>query len=159
MKKVIIICITIFTVFIGTLFSIWYFNRVKLLNRVKRYEEIRESVKKEAIEYLTLTESLDRKEEYLYDDDITNPLYRGADKNILLDIDNKSYCKAAIYGYVKDDKWNADVYIKCKNYSDEEYENTIEWLKCKRVIKTEYYETNFEDFVCPEYKRKYLNNN
>ena len=66
-------------------------------NEMKRYEQIKKDVRKEAITYLTITRVPENgKKAYLYEDDIVNPLHRGADKKIILDVDNKSYCRVSI---------------------------------------------------------------
>ena len=93
-KKIIIILVLISSILI--IFKINNHNK-----EINRYKEIKENVKKEAIAYLSLTQSINKtKEIYLYEDDIVNPIHRGADKNIILDIDNKSYCKVSIKGFV-----------------------------------------------------------
>ena len=51
----------------------------------------------------------------------------GFDKEKLLDIDNKSYCKTYIkYECIKDGKWEWQTYISCKDYTDKGY---VDWDK------------------------------
>ena len=124
----------------------------------ERYEQIKKDVREEAITYLTIVQTpyAEGYEYYLYDDDIVNPLHRGADKNILLDVDNKSYCKSSIRGFVKDGKWDANVYLKCNKYEDKEYEDAILIYMCMNGVPKgyeEYYEKcgkQYDNLVCPE---------
>ena len=46
------------------------------------------------------------------------------DKSKLLDIDNKSYCKARIeVSCIAENQLENNVYLKCKDYEDENYSN------------------------------------
>lgn len=154
-KKNIIIVSILFILIIAIIFIVIKINHN---NEIKRYEEIKNNVKKEAIAYLTLIQKVDiSKEKYLYEDDIVNPLKRGANKNIILDIDKESYCKVAIKGFVKDNKWDADVYLKCKRYEDKLYENTILMYMCTNGVPKGYedyyqkYGIEYDNFICPTY--------
>lgn len=154
-KKNIIIASILFILIIAIIFIVIKINHN---NEIKRYEEIKNNVKKEAIAYLTLIQKVDiSKEKYLYEDDIVNPLKRGANKNIILDIDKESYCKVAIKGFVKDNKWDADVYLKCKRYEDKLYEDTIVMYMCINGVPKGYedyyqkYGIEYDNFVCPTY--------
>lgn len=151
-RRTIFLIITLLILF-GTTFVV--FKNIHD-NKIKRYEEIKENVKKEAITYLTLMQSTKYvKEKYLYEDDIVNPSKRGASKNIILDVDGISYCKVAIKGYVKDDTWDANVYLKCKEYEDKSYENTILMYMCTNGVPKGYeeyyekYDIEYDNFVCP----------
>lgn len=154
-KKVIIVVSIFFVLIVASIFIAIKINHN---NEIKRYEEIKNNVKKEAIAYLTIMQRIDiSSEKYLYEDDIVNPLKRGADKNIILDIDKESYCQVAIKGFVKDNKWDADVYIKCKKYEDDLYENTILIYMCTNGVPKGYedyyqkYGIEYDNFVCPKY--------
>jgi len=126
-------------------------------NETKRYKEIKEDVKKEAIAYLTVMQRIDiSSEQYLCEDDIVNPLHRGANKDIILDIDKESYCKVAIKGFVKDNKWDANVYLKCKKYEDDLYEDTLLMYMCTNGVPKGYedyykkYGKEYDNFICPK---------
>lgn len=123
----------------------------------KRYKQIKEDVKREAEAYLEITKPIiynPNKKEWLYEEDIVSPLHRGANKNIILDVDKKNYCKVAIRGYVQDNKWNAKVYLKCKNYEDELYEYTLVNYMCVHGVPEGYeeyykkYGMNHDNFNC-----------
>ncbi len=125
----------------------------------KRYKQIKEDVKREAEAYLEITKPIiynPNKKEWLYEEDIVSPLHRGANKNIILDVDKKNYCKVAIRGYVQDNKWNAKVYLKCKNYEDELYEYTLVNYMCVHGVPEGYeeyykkYGMNHDNFNCPK---------
>lgn len=91
---------------------------------MNRYNQIKNDILEEAVRYLEITlpsKYNEGREEYLYEKDITNLRARGSDKNILLDVDKKSYCKVVIYGKCSNGKWNATVYLSCQKYQDEEY--------------------------------------
>lgn len=149
-KKIIIILVLISSILI--IFKINNHNK-----EINRYKEIKENVKKEAIAYLSLTQSINKtKEIYLYEDDIVNPIHRGADKNIILDIDNKSYCKVSIKGFVNNNKWDAYVYLKCKKYEDKLYEETLLMYLCMNNVPKGYeeyynkYGIEYDNFICPK---------
>lgn len=125
----------------------------------KRYKQIKEDVKREAEAYLEITKPIiynPNKKEWLYEEDIVSPLHRGANKNIILAVDKKNYCKVAIRGYVQDNKWNAKVYLKCKNYEDELYEYTLVNYMCVHGVPEGYeeyykkYGMNHDNFNCPK---------
>lgn len=153
-KKILIISVIVVIIIVAVAILINTKNNIE----AKRYEQIKKDVGEEAITYLTITQIpyTNGYEYYLYDDDIVNPLHRGADKNILLDVDEKSYCKASIRGFVKDDKWDADVYLKCNKYEDKEYEDALLVVMCTSEVPEgyeEYYEKygkQNDNLVCPE---------
>ena len=126
-------------------------------NEMKRYEQIKKDVRDEAITYLTITIVPESgKKAYLYEDDIVNPLHRGANKKIILDVDDTSYCRVSIEGFEKNSKWDANVYLKCKKYEDELYEETLLHVLCERGIEKDYeeyydkYGWFYDSFNCPE---------
>lgn len=125
MKKKILIIISLLVVIILVLFALFRFMYLD----VKRYNQIKKDVANEAEMFLNLSLSPkynDGREEYLNEKDITDLNRRGADKSILLDVDEKEYCKTAIYGKCADGKWNVKVYISCKRYKDKEYDDIRE---------------------------------
>ncbi len=154
MKKKIIIILIMFVLFIvGCVILI----NINHKNEIERYNQIKKDVKEEAITYLTIIRIPEEGEkEYLYEDDIVNQLNRGADKNIILDVDNKSYCRVSIEGIAKNNKWDANVYLKCKKYEDELYEETLLHILCERRVAKgyeEYYDKYgwyYDSFNCPE---------
>lgn len=155
MKKKIIIFLILLLITIGSNIIL---KNIKHNNELKRYKQIKENVRKEAISYLTITSIPLKKgyEKYLYEDDIVNPLKRGADKKIIIDIDKKSYCKTAIKGFVKNNRWDAKVYIKCKKYEDKEYEDTLLILMCMNGVPKGYeeyynkYGQEYDNLTCPK---------
>ena len=135
-------------------------------NEMKRYEQIKKDVRDEAITYLTITRVPENgKKAYLYEDDIVNSLHRGADKKIILDVDETSYCRVSIEGFAKDNKWDANVYLKCKKYEDKLYEEILLHVLCERGIETkkdyeEYYDKYgwfYDSFNCPERIKNEMN--
>ena len=153
-KKIIIVILIISTL---TIIAYFIYNDINYKNELQRYNQIKEDIRVEAITYLTIIRiPQSGKKAYLYEDDIVNPLHRGADKNIILDVDNKSYCKVSIEGFVKDNKWDANVYLKCKKYEDELYEETLLHILCSRGIEKGYqdyydkYGWFYDSFNCPE---------
>lgn len=149
-KKIIVLSIIAIIIIISIIFNI---------QKTNRYSEIKEDVRKEAIAYLTLIRGTNvnlTEEEYLYEDDIINPLHRGADKKILLDIDKKSYCKVAIKGFINNNKWDANVYLKCNKYEDKLYEETLLMYLCIKGVPEGYedyykkYGMQYDNFVCPK---------
>lgn len=121
-RKYIMVISILFAAFFVLLILFKYKNNLEM----KRYKQIKEDVAYETEKFLNSSlppEYNDGREEYLYEDDITHPQARGADKSILLDVNKKTYCKAAIYGKCVNNKWNIKVYISCKDYTDKEYED------------------------------------
>jgi len=121
LKKKIIITIIISIIILGIIIGISYKN----YSNNKRYEIIKKEIDEETTKYLkishpyctpgtgdfTITE-----DELLYQ--------RGMDKSKLLDIDKKSYCKVRIeVKCISENKLKKDVYLKCKNFEDENYSN------------------------------------
>lgn len=127
MKKKIILLITfVFVIIIGSLLFINIKNYIKQEQNKKRYEEIKQNIDNELKRYMYVIEPK------CYPDSGT-PLVThrdlvynaGMDKKKLLDIDGKSYCKAYIKTKcVEIGKWNWDVMISCKDYTDKGY---IDW--------------------------------
>ena len=156
MKKKIILILLLAVLIIIVSILLLVINHI---NEMKRYKQIKEDVKREAETYLEITKPIiynPNKKEWLYEEDIVSPLHRGANKNIILDVDKKNYCKVAIRGYVQDNKWNAKVYLKCKNYEDELYEYTLVNYMCVHWVPEGYeeyykkYGMNHDNFNCPK---------
>ena len=163
MKKKIIIILIIFILLTSVVIFLININHKK---EIERYNQIKSDVKEEAITYLTITRVPENgKKAYLYEDDIVNPLHRGEDKKIILDVDKKSYCRVSIEGFAKDNKWDANVYLKCKKYEDKLYEEILLHVLCERGIETkkdyeEYYDKYgwfYDSFNCPERIKNEMN--
>lgn len=94
----------------------------------KRYEEIRKNIDTELKRYLHVIAPK------CYPEDGTplithrDLVYNGGmDKEKLLDIDEKSYCKAYIKTKcIEVEKWDWDIMISCKDYTDNGY---IDWAE------------------------------
>ena len=91
-----------------------------------RYEEIRNDINKEMERYLYFIApncNSDNAGGYQTHKDLV--YNNGFDKEKLLDIDKKSYCKAYIkYKCVDKGKWDWSTYISCSDYEDKGY---VEW--------------------------------
>lgn len=122
----------------------------------ERYKKIKKEVEKESLAYLNLIYPVkynENGEQWLYEDDLIDKNRRGADKSILLDVDEENYCDTVVHGKVIDNEWKVDVYLHCKDYKDSEYDDQLEWLMCNRVVSPKYYENDFESFICPDDKK------
>lgn len=119
----------------------------------ERYDEIKKEVEKESLAYLNLSYPIkynDNGEQWLYEDDLIDKKRRGADKSILLDVDEENYCDTVVHGKVIDNEWKVEVFINCKDFKDSEYDDQLEWLMCNRVVSSKYYEIDFEHYKCPD---------
>lgn len=100
----------------------------------KRYEEIRKNIDTELKRYLYVIAPK------CYPEDGTplithrDLVYNGGmDKEKLLDIDEKSYCKAYIKTKcIEIGKWDWDIMISCKDYTDDGYVDWAQELPSKR---------------------------
>lgn len=133
-NKVIIISLIIMVIIVVILFLLINYknkdeNKTKDDNKIKvqkRYEEIKSSIDKEMQRYLYVIApncSSENSIRILTHKDLVYD--NGFEKEKLLDVDNKSYCKAYIKAKcVEDGKWDWKTTISCKNYTDKEY---IDW--------------------------------
>ena len=144
----------------------WFYNSNRLSKESTRAEEIRNDIKKEAEEYINIFAPLKNnkgKEIWLSDEEITDPLKRGASKELLLQNNKKDYCKAVIHGKATKEKWDVSVYLKCyvkvlfRTFIlvDKEYENNLEYYKCI-VLTPDKKQTTNKDFTCPSDKKEYI---
>ncbi len=126
-KKILIILITIIITLILLIIT---FKNVSKYKGNKRYEEIRESIRK-GLEWqdeattnnvCTGTATEITKDWYL----VSNGYIKQED---LLDVDKKSYCKAVIVTHCEKNKYVHKIYLKCKNYVDDGYTEDIEKIK------------------------------
>lgn len=147
MKKKIVLIVALVTIFVvsATISLINWHNKNERENQLKKqkgYEEIKENQIKNQKRYDEIKKDIDKEmQDYIY---IIAPncekgssgflithqelVYnRGMSKEQFLDVDEKSYCKAYVpQKCVEDGVWNWDVYISCKDYQDEEYQD---WRK------------------------------
>lgn len=120
-KKIIIVSIFLIILIIGTIGGLNY----KKYTTNDRYEEMKKELDEVTTKYIKRfypycepgTRNLTIKEDTL--------LYHwGVDKNILLDVDEKSYCNVRIeVSCVAENEYSNNVYLKCMDYEDEKYGN------------------------------------
>ena len=126
MKKIIIIIFLIFIIIGSTLF-INEKNSKKIEEQSsKRYEEIRKDIDTELKRYMYVVapkcQPNNGTQLITHQDLVYNA---GMNKEKFLDIDKKSYCKAYIKTRcVEVGKWDWDIMISCKNYTDNGY---VDW--------------------------------
>lgn len=127
-KNIIILIIFVFIIIVGSILFINTDNNKKQEKNKRRYEEIKEDIDNELKRYMYVIAPK------CYPDSST-PLIThrdlvynaGMDKEKLLDIDGKSYCKVYVKTKcVEIGKWNWDIKISCKDYADNGY---IDWDK------------------------------
>lgn len=101
-----------------------------------RYDEIKKDIDDEMERYLYLISpncSIENAGGYLTHRDLV--YNNNFDKEKLLDVDNKSYCKAYIkYKCVETGKWEWKSYISCNNYEDKGYVNWDKEFESKNKI-------------------------
>lgn len=127
-KKIIITIFLIFFIIIGCILFVNIKNHVVEKQNKKRYEEIRKNIDTELKRYMYVIAPKCYPENGTHLLTHRDLVYNGGmDKEKLLDIDEKSYCKAYIKTRcVEVGKWNWNIYISCKDYTDKEY---IDWDK------------------------------
>lgn len=127
-KKIIVTILLLFLIIIGSILFVNIKNHKIEEQNKKRYEEIRKNIDTELKRYLYVIAPK------CYPEDGTplithrDLVYNGGmDKEKLLDIDEKSYCKAYIKTKcIEVGKWDWDIMISCKDYTDNGY---IDWVK------------------------------
>ena len=132
-KKMIFIFVIIIAVIviIGVYISVGYIDNNKNhleLQKQERYKEIKENIDKELNRYLYVIAPKCQKENAGFLITHKDLVYNaGMDKEKLLDVDNKSYCKVYVKAdCIEDGKWNWTTTISCKNYTDKGY---IDWAE------------------------------
>lgn len=94
----------------------------------KRYQTIKKDIDKEMERYLYYIApncSSENSGGHLTHKDLV--YNNGFEKDKLLDVDKKSYCKAYIkYKCIEDGKWDWKTTISCKNYQDKDYKDWAE---------------------------------
>lgn len=100
----------------------------------ERYQQIKKDIDKEMERYLYFIApycNSDNSGGYLTHKDLV--YNNGYDKEKLLDVDYKSYCKAYIkYKCVEKGKWDWTTTISCKDYTDKEYQDWAEPFESKK---------------------------
>jgi len=127
-KKIIITIFLIFFIIIGSILFVNIRNHVVEKQNKKRYEEIKRDIDTELKRYLYVIAPKCQPNSgtplITHQDLVYNA---GMNKEKFLDIDKKSYCKAYIKTRcVEVGKWNWNIYISCKDYTDKGY---IDWDK------------------------------
>ena len=118
--KLIVLTITILSFSLLLIISIY-----KDYSNNQRYNQIKEDIQKDIASYLKITSP------YCTPSNATTTMtdealvyQRGMDKEKLLDVDKKSYCKVRIeIRCVAENKLEWDTYLKCKDYEDKNYSN------------------------------------
>lgn len=128
MKKKIIITILFTCIIIGSMLFVNIKNHKIEEQNKKRYEEIRKNIDTELKRYLYVIAPKCYPENGTPLITHRDLVYNGGmDKEKLLDIDEKSYCKAYIKTKcIEVGKWDWDIMISCKDYTDNGY---IDWAK------------------------------
>ena len=120
-KKIIIVAAIVVILLIGIVAGLSY----KKYSKNKRYETIKIEIEEEAKRYLKVSHP------YCTPGSASFTMTEDAllvqwtmDKKKLLDVDGKSYCKTRIeVTCVAENELDMNVYIKCKDYEDENYSN------------------------------------
>ena len=129
-QKLIIFLIIILAIVIGSLIFINIKSNKEQERTKKRYEEIKSDVNKELERYLYVISPNCQPNQgtpiITHKDLVYNA---GMDKEKLLDVDKKSYCKVYVYTNCAEvGKWNWKTTISCKNYQDKDYKDWDEEL-------------------------------
>lgn len=131
MKKLskILITIGILIIMITGIFFILKKESIKKeASDEKRYQTIKKDIDKEMERYLYYIApncSSENSGGHLTHKDLV--YNNGFEKDKLLDVDKKSYCKAYIkYKCIEDGKWDWKTTISCKNYQDKDYKDWAE---------------------------------
>ena len=128
-KKLIMIIVIVFIVLVvGTIICLNYRNKIEERNR-EHYANIMRRIQPEIETYIKLTKFYCNPERgentgtTVYTDE-TLINQRGMDKELLLDVDGKSYCKVRVeVKCVAVNEFAWDTYLKCKDYEDVNYSN------------------------------------
>ncbi|MDD4706098.1 MAG: hypothetical protein PHS24_02660 [Bacilli bacterium] len=128
-KKIIISCIVLIflLILIVVLYNyLEYKNNQKLIQNNTRYEEIKNDVNKEMKRYFSVTRPTCNVEQAVQKIPDGELIYNGGmDKEKFLDVDGKSYCDTITYATcVEKNKWEYKIYIRCKDYTDDEF---VDW--------------------------------
>ena len=120
-KKIIIVAVFIVVLVIGIVAGLNY----KKYSNNKRYETIKMEIEEEAKSYLKVSHPYCTPGSASFTMNEDTLLVQWAmDKNKLLDVDGKSYCKTRIeVTCVATNELDTEVYIKCKDYEDKNYSN------------------------------------
>ena len=123
MNKKIIIYFIILGFVIGILFLVGMSYKKYSIN--KKYEIMRKTLDEEATKYLKISHPYCTPGVTNFTIYESALLYQwGMNKEVLLDVSKKSYCKAIIeVTCIEENKLKNDVYLKCQNFEDENYSN------------------------------------
>jgi len=101
------------------------FSLYKEYSNKKRYEEIKSSIQGEIKRYLEFSNPYCSSSSGRFVITDETLLYqRGMDKQLLLDVDGKSYCKVRVeVSCVFENKLAWDTYLSCNDYEDIRYNN------------------------------------
>ena len=127
-KKIIITILFICSIIIVSILFVNIKNHKIEEQNKKRYEEIRKNIDTELKRYLYVIAPKCYPEEGTPLITHRDLVYNGGmDKEKLLDIDEKSYCKAYIKTKcIEVGKWDWDIMISCKDYT---YNGYIDWAE------------------------------
>ncbi|MBO5348874.1 MAG: hypothetical protein J6A89_03530 [Clostridia bacterium] len=127
-KKIFIIILIVILIVIASVLFVAIRNYKIQEQNTKRYEEIKKDIDTELKRYMYVIAPkcypgngtpLLTHQDLVYNG--------GMDKEKLLDVDGKSYCKVYIKTKcVEIGKWDWKIFISCKDYTDKEY---IEWAE------------------------------
>lgn len=118
-KRIILIIIILLVTILISILGLYYYNKIKVENR---YNEIKEDISKELERYLYVVAPRCSTNSSMLIDEKTLIYNAGMDKEKFLDIDKKSYCKVYVKTKCnKDNKWNYEINLSCKDYEDEGY--------------------------------------
>lgn len=142
-KKIIIIAAFLVVLAIAIISILSYKNYT--IN--KRYETIKMEIEEEAKRYLKVSHPYCTPGSASFTMNEDTLLVQWAmDKNKLLDVDGKSYCKTRIEVMcVAENELDTDVYIKCKDYEDENYSNWEERGQNESHITNSFEKVSFND--------------
>ena len=142
-KKLIIVAVFVIILVIGIIAGLNY----KKYSNNKRYETIKMEIEEEAKRYLKVSHPYCTPGSASFTMNEDTLLVQWAmDKKILLDVDGKSYCKTIIeVTCVANDELDVDVYIKCKDYEDKNYNNWEERGQNEGHTTNAFEKVNFND--------------
>lgn len=136
-KIILIVVVIMIVVTSGIVVFINYQDKIKKEEKIKnqkRYDEIKKDIDKEMQDYIYLIAPICEKGSSGFLTTHWELVYnRGMSKEQFLDVDGKSYCKAYVpQKCVEDNVWKWEVYISCKDYTDEGYQDWRKGFEAKQ---------------------------
>lgn len=128
MKNKWMLIILLVIIVLGVMMGLNYKNMINERNQ-KHYAKIKENIQPDIAAYVRLRSpycnpSRGENSAVVTYTDETLVYQRGMDKELLLDVDGKSYCKVRVeVRCVAENEHDWDTYIKCKDYEDVNYSN------------------------------------